>query len=144
MLKSIMGLSIIGFLSGCVTVTPDSDNTPPFKTKMASNGKMFPAEGQITVTTTSNHNNMVEMVVKNMGRPSKVIPSAKTFIVWETPTGSNLKPQSLGPLNLDKNFNGKIKTVTPFRNFDIFITAEPKANQITPTGERLLWTNVSR
>lgn len=140
-----MIISVLGVFSGCVTVPPgESDTTNSTNSTLSKNKKVAGADGKITISTTSTNSNQLELSVKHITAANRIYPQAKNYIVWELPTGFSMKPQSLGPLKIDKNYTGRLKTVTPFRSFDIFITAEPVLNPIKPTGEKLFWTTVNR
>jgi hypothetical protein len=134
-------LVLLAGAMGCVTV--NSDTPSAVNTKLSTSRKIPSARGQIAVTPTSTSNSVIELSVKHLARPEKIIPRAKSYVVWELLPGSKI-PQSLGPLIVDKNFSAHMKTVTPFPNFDLFVTAEAKPNPIEPTGERLLWTTINR
>jgi hypothetical protein len=131
------------FVSGCVTESLTGQSTAVSK-KMDSNRKISSAEGHLVVSSTQFNSNLIDLSVKNMSRPNKINPKARAYIVWEVPSGGNLKPQSIGVLVPDKNLNARLMTATPFKQFDLFITAEPYNNTGAPTGQKLLWTSVSR
>jgi len=141
-LKKFLWVSILGPLvvMGCVTEQPG--NGPVTKTALSTSKKIPSAIGQLSISSTANNNNLIELNVRHLARPERIVPHAKAYIVWEVPTGYKVA-QSLGALTIDKNYTGKMKTLTPFRNFDIFVTAEPSLGQIEPSGEKLLWTAVS-
>jgi len=44
-------------------------------------------------------------------------------VVWARADGAG-SAQNLGALHVDKDLDGTLKTVTPLRTFDVFITAE--------------------
>jgi len=135
----------IVLFSGCTTVPHgDSKGGAPTTSTLSKNRKIAGADGNITISSTTTNSNRLELNVKHVGALNRISPRAKNYIVWELPVGFSMKPQSLGPLKIDKNYTGRLNTVTPFRNFDIFITAEPALNPLQPTGEKLFWTTVNR
>jgi YihY family inner membrane protein len=50
--------------------------------------------------------------------------------------------QSLGALKVDENLKGGINAITPLRDFDLYITAEPSQLGTSSTGKTLLYTRV--
>ena len=136
-------LALNVYMSGCVTDNPSGESSP-LNQKMTSNRKVSTLEGNLTVSTTNWNSNLIDLSVKNMSRPNKINPRAKTYVVWEVPFGAKMKPQSIGILMPDKNLNARLMTATPFKQFELFITAEPTSNPGLPTGQKLLWTSVSR
>ncbi len=143
--KIVFLIAALGVFSGCTTVPADESNgIPPTNSTLSKNKKIAGADGKITITTTSTNGNRLELYIKHIGAPNRIDSRARNYIVWELPKGFSNKPQSLGPLKLDKNYTGRLNTVTPFRSFDIFITAESATNPLQPTGEKLLWTTVNR
>jgi len=135
-------LIILTGVVGCVTEGPA--NSAPVNQKMSSNKQLSPVEGSLTVSTTPFNSNLIDLTVKNMSRPNKINPRAKAYVVWEVPSGAKMKPQSIGILTPDKFSNARLMTATPFKQFDLFITAEATNNPVAPTGQKLLWTSVSR
>jgi len=144
LIKTILLLSVAYGLCSCVTVPNQDGLLAPTQGTLSKNKKIGDAEAKITITSTRTNSNQIELNVRHIGALNKINPRAKNYIVWELPAGTSMKPQSLGPLYIDKTSQGKLKTVTPFRNFDIFITAESAPNPAQPTGEKLFWTTINR
>ena len=119
---------------------------------LAASNKVPAAEGTVKVGETANDNTSIALNVKHMAPPQRVITDATTYVVWlrpsaavRSPSGTDTKlAQNLGALRVDNNLNGSLDGVTPFRDFEIFITAEQSPTVTTPTGEPLLWTSVKR
>lgn len=143
-LKIILIIAALGVFSGCTTVPADETSGSSTNSTLSKNRKIAGADGKITITTTSTNSNKLELYVKHMGAPNRFNPRARNYIVWEVPKGFSMKPQNLGPMKLDKNYVGRFTTITAFRSFDIFITAEAVTNPIQPTSEKLLWTTVDQ
>jgi len=47
-------------------------------------------------------------------------------------------------MRIDKNLKASFETTTPFKNFDVSITAEKDASVKTPTGQEALKGTVQR
>jgi hypothetical protein len=99
------------------------------------------AQGQVKAKSGDNGNTLVEVDVKHLAHPKAVNPDADTYVVWAQ-EGDGGPVQNLGALQVDKNLEGKLKTVTPLKHFSLFITPEPSATADTPSGAKTLWTTV--
>ncbi len=64
------------------------------------------------------------------------------YVVWIEPPGQ--KPKNLGQLQVDTNEKAELKTKTPYKRFEVFITAEGGAQVEAPHGAPVLSANVSR
>jgi hypothetical protein len=123
------------------------------------------AQGSVKTKTTSDQNTKVTVKVKHLAPPQKIAQGATTYVVWvrplgvpaarETPMGAYPERESagvttekgiynIGGLKIGKNLDGELETVTPFKSFELFITAEPSTSVTGPNGERILWANVSK
>ncbi len=100
------------------------------------------ATGEVNVGTDRNGNTEIELSVERLARPAALSPPRATYIVWtQAPNG---QPENHGELKVDNNLNGSFKTVTPLRNFDVFITAEDDPRTTTPKGPVVLRGTVAR
>jgi hypothetical protein len=113
---------------------------------MQASPRVPAAEGAVSVEKEGDNGNFkVDVQVKHMAPPERVAAGASSYVVWLRPLASDSKPQNpvnVGALAVNKDLEGNLTTVTPYRQFDIFVTAEPLANTTTPTGEQLLTTTV--
>jgi hypothetical protein len=116
----------------------------PLTKKMKSNRKISSVEGHLVVSTSNFNSNLIDLTIKNMAQPNRINPRAKTYVVWEVPAGIKMKAQSIGVLLPDRFAKARLLTATPFKQFDIFVTAEAVNNPVAPTGQKLLWTSISR
>jgi len=48
-------------------------------------------------------------------------------------------PANLGVLSVGEDQEGKLETSTPFKSFEVFVTAEKDAQVTASRGERVLW-----
>lgn len=107
------------------------------------NGPQTPAaEGRITTDDGSNGNLKLAIEVKHLALPEKVSPGATLYTVWVQPAGA--PPQNIGALRVDAELTGRLETLTPLREFDLFITTEADQTVPAPTGPRVLSAAVSR
>lgn len=116
---------------------------------MSTSDRIPAAEGDLKTEVTDNNNTKVDLTVKHLAPPEKIASGATTYVVWTQPSvagrepSSNEQIQNLGALEIDQQLDGKLSAVTPLHNFQLFVTAEPSAVVTTPSGEHLLWTQVS-
>jgi hypothetical protein len=114
---------------------------------MLASPRVPAATGEVSVKDADNGNVKLEVQVKHMAPPEKVATGASSYVVWLKPlaTGNeNEQPQNLGALAVNKDQEGEFNTTTSYRQFDIFVTAEPQPGSTAPTGEQLLSTTIRR
>lgn len=124
--------SALFLMTGCVTD----------QTEMGASPKIPAAEGLVNIRDTSNENTHLDLIVKHLAEPSKMSPDASTYVVWSKAMTENSKPQNLGALMVGRDLSGKLSTVTPLRNFELFVTAEATSEAQQPSGEHLLWAKI--
>lgn len=101
------------------------------------------AQGTIKSASISNGNTSLEVQVHHMAAPERVEAGATTYVVWVQALGQRA-PQNLGAIRIDDDLHGSLKTVTPLRSFNVFITAEPSSTAAVPTTAQLLTASVQR
>lgn len=101
------------------------------------------AEGNIKASSTDNDNTLIEVDVRHLASPEKVATGATTYVVWVRAAGAGI-PQNLGALQVDGDLRGTLKSVTPLRSFDVFITAEASPTTMAPINKQLLTASISR
>lgn len=107
------------------------------------NGPQTPAaEGRITTGNGRNGNLQLAIEVRHLAHPERVSPGATTYAVWVQPAGG--PPQNIGALRVDGDLTGRLETLTPLHEFDLFITTEADQTVAAPTGPRVLSAAVSR
>jgi hypothetical protein len=112
--------------------------------QMTSTREIPAAEGTVKVSTGDNENTRLQVDVRHLAQPSRVEGGTSVYVVWIRGVNSASEPQNVGALVVDKDLNGKLETVTPLRVFDLFLTAEPSARAMAPTGKELLSVQVNR
>lgn len=101
------------------------------------------AQSSVKVSLTDNGNTKIELSVQHMAPPERVSPGATIYVVWVRGNDSNSRSQNLGALKVDADLKASISAVTPLRDFELFVTAEPTQTGSEPSGRRLLYTSVS-
>lgn len=113
--------------------------------KMSGSDLNPAAEGFVETDSTTNNNTRVDVEVKHLVAPGRIERGASTYILWARPTiGDTTIAQNLGALKVDEDLNGRMSTVLPHQNFQLFITAEPTAMVTVPSGARILSGNLTR
>jgi hypothetical protein len=100
------------------------------------------AQGQVMVNDAGNGNAELVVEIKHVPKADKAAPGATTYVVWAKPSGG--EPMNLGAISVNDELNGSLRTVTPMKHFDIFITAEPSAQAMRPSATPVLSARVER
>ena len=100
------------------------------------------AGGDVEVGKDKNGNTKLKMTVHHLARPDSLTPPKTIYIVWLQ--DRNGTAESQGQLKVDKNLTAGFETVTPSRNFDLFVTAEQDATGKAPSGAEVLRTSIQR
>jgi len=100
------------------------------------------ASGSVRVVDTSGGDTTLELDVQHLTQAREAFAGKRTYVVWiQSDAGG--PPENEGELQLDADLKGKLRTRTPFRQFHVFVTAEPQANVTEPSDERVLDTAVT-
>jgi hypothetical protein len=110
--------------------------------RLVNTGLNPAAEGKVTTETDRNGNTKVHVEVKHMAMPQALTPAKQTYVVWVQPRGK--EPEPLGVLRVNDDLEGSLAATTPYKDFDILITAEDKPNPEVPSGMVVLKGTVER
>lgn len=123
------------------------------------------AQGEIATKTTNDQNTQVKIKVKHLAPPESIAQGATTYVVWvrplgmpvaqgertgdyperqESQSGNEVGVYNLGGMKISKDLDGELNTTTPFRAFELFITAESSSAVTAPNGERVLWATITK
>jgi hypothetical protein len=111
------------------------------KMSMDRSDNVLAAEGQVKVKE-KDGNRMLEVNVKHLAPPDRLQGDAKNYVVWVKPLDQAAAPMNVGALAINDDLEGSLKTVTPFEKFEVFVTPEPTAETVSPSGQRVLWKRV--
>ncbi|MGH9445587.1 MAG: hypothetical protein ACRD3O_07675 [Terriglobia bacterium] len=100
------------------------------------------AKGVVDAGHDSNNNTTVDMKVQYLAQPSSLTPAEVVYVVWIQANGH--PAENKGALEVGKNLDGQFKTVTPYKDFDVFVTAEQSPQVRSPDGNRVLSAHISR
>lgn len=100
------------------------------------------AEARLKVDREGQNMREVELKVRHLAPPERVSPQASHYVVWLQPTIPQADPANLGVLGVGSDQEGELQATTPYKSFQIFVTAEQDAQSTVPSGERVLWATV--
>ena len=86
-------------------------------------------------------NQAIEVAVDHLAPADKAFPGMTTYVVWVIPQGGQ-PPQNLGVLNVGENLKGDLKGSTPYKTFDLLVTAEAQEHPAEPSGNRVMSASV--
>lgn len=130
----LMGVVTIAGATSCASVT---------RAPLQSHGGIPAAQGEVRASKSENNNTVIEVNVRHLALPERVSPGANTYVVWARPEGAS-GVQNLGALRVSADLSGSLRAVTAFRQFELFITAEPSAQVMRPSGAELLSAQLRR
>jgi hypothetical protein len=154
-----VGSAVLAMTAGCLFGCSSSTVV------LASSPRTPASQGEVKTKTTSDKNTQVTVTVKHLAPPEKIEQGATTYVVWVRPLGvsadqggrTGAYPErqqgegkneagvyNLGALKISKNLDGHLETITPFKSFELFVTAEASGAITQPHGERILWTSISK
>jgi hypothetical protein len=96
------------------------------------------AKGTVSFTKTAEHGTRIILAVKNLVDPENLNPPGYAYVAW-VQSDLEAPPHNVGALVVDDDQRGELKTITPLRDFELFVTAEPASDAAQPTGPPLLW-----
>lgn len=111
--------------------------------KLSASSSMPAAEGTLRCGKAPNDNTSIDLKVKHLANPDRLTPPASVYVVW-LKTDKDAAPQNIGALEVDADLSGRLRTVTSYRRFELFVTGEAAGQAASPSGEPLLWANCSR
>ncbi|MGA7521811.1 MAG: hypothetical protein WBW84_04980 [Acidobacteriaceae bacterium] len=100
------------------------------------------AQGAIQVTTGNNGNTELDVKAHALAPPSSLTPAENAYVLWIEPPDHS--PQNHGRIKVDGNENAELHAKTPYKRFQVFITAEENAKAQMPEGPKVLSADVSR
>jgi hypothetical protein len=110
--------------------------------RLTNTGAAPAAEGKVITDNDRNGNTGVEVHVKHMATPESLTPAKQAYLVWVQPRGKD--PELLGALRINSDLEGSLKATTPYKEFEIIVTAEDNMKPDTPSSAVILKGAVSR
>lgn len=100
------------------------------------------AKGSVEIAKDRNGNTELKLKVEHLANPTSLSPSQANYVVWLQDKGTG--PENQGELKVNGKLEGAFQTVTPRKNFELFVTGENDATVKSPSGPEVLRTTVSR
>jgi hypothetical protein len=110
--------------------------------RLLNTGLTPAAEGKVTTSADPNGNTQVKVEVKHLATPQKLTPPRQSYLVWVQARGKS--PELLGVLRVNDKLEGSLKATTPYKVFDIFVTAEDTLHPEGPSEAVVLKGTVER
>ncbi len=109
--------------------------------RFTNNNSAAPAAaGKVDVEHDRNSNTRLRIHVYHLADPDRLTPAKSSYVVWVQPAG---KPAvNVGQLRVNEDLEGTLTATTPYKTFDVFITAEDNAHADSPTGMEVLRTTI--
>jgi non-ribosomal peptide synthetase component E (peptide arylation enzyme) len=98
------------------------------------------ARGEVVISQDKNGNTGLKMTVQHLASVENLTPRASAYVVWLQERGGN--PENQGQLKVDKNLKATFETVTPFKSFEVFVTAEQDSRVKSPSGPEVLMATI--
>jgi hypothetical protein len=108
---------------------------------MSATPKVPGAAGKARVAAGGDGNQTVDIAVEHLAPAAKVFQGTKHYVVWLQPHGGG-PAQNLGVLNVGEDESAHLTTKTPYKDFDIIVTAEMEPNATQPSGRGVLHASV--
>jgi len=111
--------------------------------KMRSSELAPAATATIEANTDRNGNVDMTLNAKHMAPPDRLSQPHPLYVVWiQAPSK---QPQPVGQLRVNAdNMEASFRTKTPYKSFDVFVTAEDTATPATPSNAEVLRGSVQK
>jgi hypothetical protein len=114
------------------------------KVQFATSTVVPTAEGSVKVKKDGNNNYSINIDIKHLAHPSRLVPSKTLYVVWAETKENGTK--NIGRLNtssglLSSTLKSSLRTVSPVKPTMIFITAENDAGVEYPGSQVVLTTS---
>lgn len=126
---ALAAILLLTGLYGCATQAP-----------IMSTSMTPAASGEVKVTTDANNNTQIQLKVLHLAPPQNLQPPRSVYVVWVETTDN--KRFNLGQLRLDKDLEGKISGITPFKAIRLIVTAEDFPTVSEPSQTVVLTTDL--
>ncbi|MFO0578280.1 MAG: hypothetical protein U1A78_30105 [Polyangia bacterium] len=131
--KACLGV-LLGLVLGCAS---------GHIVKLNGSPQVPAAQGAVRVASGANHNTRLRIDVHHLAEPQRIAAGATSLVAWAQPSAAGGAPQNIGALRVNDKLEGELETVTPQRDFELMITAEPSPTAPVPSGAPLLSAHIS-
>jgi len=119
-------LSTIGLTFALLCVVALAKNYP-----MTSAPIVPGAKADVDISKDQNGNTKLKMKVEHLANAENLTPPAAGYVIWLRERDGSAENQ--GQLKVGKNLEATFETVTPLKNFDVFVTAEQDLKTKAPS-----------
>ena len=137
-----MGCVLAGTLSGAGCAMLGMGNGGAEKVALEVTGSQPAAQGTVNISAEKDGNRSIEVRVEHLSPPERAAPGARSYVVWLVPRAGGV-PQNMGALMLQDDLGGVLKTTTPYREFEILVTAEENPGATKPSTRNVMRATVS-
>ena len=124
---------VANLVAGCTTTKRDLSVAP----------ELLSASGTVKSSPLEHNNKKILIDVKNLAKPEKAQPGASVYVVWVQPFElPGAPPQNIGRFNVNDDLNAEFSSSTSHQKFDVFVTAEPSGESVSPSGKKALWARI--
>jgi hypothetical protein len=106
------------------------------KVEMKTSSTVPAAEGRAILDHDRNKNVQVTLEVRHLAKPQSLAPAKDTYVVWIQPEGQ--EANNVGVLRVNDELKGDFRTTTPYKKFDLFVTAEDSPTVSSPSGTEIM------
>ncbi len=110
--------------------------------QMDSGERTAGAEGELTITTDDNGNQLLNLTVAHLPLPSRLEESMATYVVWVQPEDSSTS-YNMGQIRLSDARTGELNFTSPFPAFSLMVTAEVEPTVYAPSNQVVLRRQVT-
>ncbi|HLK33343.1 MAG TPA: hypothetical protein VKT29_09650 [Terriglobales bacterium] len=107
---------------------------------MVASSMVPAASGKVSYNHDRNGNTKFTVSTKNLAAPTQLSPSKNDYVVWIEPRDQ--QPQNAGLLKINNNLQGSFSATTPYKTFDVVVTAEDNPTATQPSGPEILHATV--
>lgn len=90
------------------------------------------AVGNIKAKADDNKNTVLEVRAEHLAPPAALDPTLNTYVVWIRP-GVAQEFTNVGQLAMRSDRSGQLQATTPFREFNVLVTAEQSGTARVPS-----------
>ncbi len=95
------------------------------------------ALGVVKLGHDNNGNTVVDVEARHLAPPTNLTPAKNYYVVWIQ--ARDQQPQIAGVMQVDPSKEAaSFKTMTPFKNFDVLVTAEDNPRPESPSSTQIL------
>ena len=129
-INSLVAAAVLaGTLSGCAAGP-----------RLASGPALAKAKGTVFFKKTEDRGTEIILKVRHLADPEGLNPPGYSYVAW-VQSDREAPAHNVGSLIVDDDMNGELRSLTPLRDFELFVTVEPSSDAAEPTGPPLLWTH---